>query len=176
MILLASIADDAAQIAEKFGFQPQIFASQVVSFLIVCALLYKFAYGPVQQMLDQRRKTIEDGQKNALAIREQLAATEKRVSEMLIAANTKDETMLTEAKESAHALSERERQATIAEATQLIEKAQEAARQASEIEMRKLKGEVGRLVIETTAKVIGREISTADQERLSRETAAQIGA
>ena len=52
----------------------------------------------------------------------------------------------------------------------------EAARQASEIEMRKLKGEVGRLVIETTAKVIGREIAPADQERLSRETAAQIGA
>ncbi|MFM7180476.1 MAG: F0F1 ATP synthase subunit B [Verrucomicrobiales bacterium] len=176
MFFLATISEDVAEIAEKFGFHPQIFISQVVSFLLVAALLYKFAYGPVQAMLEERRRTIEEGQKNAAEMRDQLAEAQKKISEMLGEANGKAEAMLSEAKDSAHAIAERERQATISEAAAILEKAREASVLERDSMMRELKGEVGRLVVATTAKVIGKELTPADQERLTRETASQIGA
>ena len=160
----------------QFGIEPTHLIAQVILFLLVYLILNKFAFPKVMAMLEERRRIIEDGQKNAAAIREQLAATEKRISELLTEANGKAETMLAEAKESAHALAERQKQSTIAEANQILEKAREATQMERDNMFRDLKGEVGRLVIETTAKVIGKELTPADQDRLSRETASQIGA
>lgn len=161
---------------EQFGIAVGPLAAQFILFLIVFFLLNKFAFPKVQAMLEERRRTIEEGQKNAAEIREQLALTQRKISEMLGEANGKAEVMLAEAKESARAIAERERQATISEAAAILEKAREASVMERDSMMRELKGEVGRLVVETTAKVIGKELSPTDHERLTRETATQIGA
>ena len=79
-ILLASIGSDLAQTArdtaEKFGLDAPHFFAQVISFLIVAALLYRFAYQPILTVLEERRQRIAEGLENAEKIKAELARTE----------------------------------------------------------------------------------------------------
>ena len=50
--------------ADTFGWNWQLFLSQVISFSIVAILLRKFAYKPILAVLEDRRRKIEEGQLN----------------------------------------------------------------------------------------------------------------
>ena len=51
--------------AETFGWNPWLFLSQVISFVIVALVLRRFAYRPILAVLEERRRKIEEGQLNA---------------------------------------------------------------------------------------------------------------
>ena len=55
----------AAQTAKQFGLDLPHFLTQLVSFLLVAGLLYKFAYKRILDLLDERRRRIEEGLANA---------------------------------------------------------------------------------------------------------------
>ena len=76
LLALQTAAEGAGQlqqIASTFGVDWPHLAAQIVSFGIVCALLYWFAYGPILQMLDARREQIAAGLANAEKIRATLS-------------------------------------------------------------------------------------------------------
>ncbi len=160
--------------AETFGWNPWLFFSQVVSFAIVAFLLRRFAYKPILAVLEERRRKIEEGQLNAEKIRKELAEAEKRYQEIVAKANADAQKMIDEARESAAHLSERKQQEAIAAAEQIIAKAREASAIEYERTMEALKRELGRLVVDTTAKVTGKVLTAEDQQRLQEETARQL--
>ena len=160
--------------AETFGWNPWLFFSQVVSFAIVAFLLRRFAYKPILAVLEERRRKIEEGQLNAEKIRKELAEAEKRYQEIVAKANADAQKMIDEARESAAHLSERKQQEAIAAAEQIIVKAREASAIEHERTMEALKRELGRLVVDTTAKVTGKVLTAEDQQRLQEETARQL--
>jgi len=160
--------------AETFGWSWQLFLSQVISFCIVAFLLRRYAYKPVQAVLEERRKKIEEGQLNVEKIKKELAEAEKRYQEIVAKGNADAQRMIDEAKESAAHLSERKQQEAIVAAEQIIAKAREAAALEHERTMEGLKREVGRLVVETTAKVTGKVLDPDDQRRLQEESARQL--
>ena len=160
--------------AETFGWNPWLFFSQVVSFAIVAFLLRRFAYKPILAVLEERRRKIEEGQLNAEKIRKELAEAEKRYQEIIAKANADAQKMIDEARESAAHLSERKQQEAIAAAEQIIAKAREASAIEYERTMEALKRELGRLVVDTTAKVTGKVLTAEDQQRLQEETARQL--
>ena len=160
--------------AETFGWNPWLFFSQVISFAIVAFLLRRFAYKPILAVLEDRRRKIEEGQLNAEKIRKELAEAEKRYQEIVAKANADAQRMIDEARESAAHLSERKQQEAIASAAQIVAKAKEAAALEHERQMQTLKRELGRLVIDTTAKVTGKVLTSDDQKRLQEEAARQV--
>jgi F-type H+-transporting ATPase subunit b len=164
----------ARDIGETFGFDVRIFLSQVVSFVIVALLLRKFAYKPVLAILEKRRAQIAEAQLNSEKIKQQLAEAEQRYSEILAKANAQGQKMIDEARESAGHVAERKQQEAVAAAEQIIAKAHEAAALEHERTMTQLKREVGRLVVDTTAKVTGKVLTSDDQRRLQEEAARQI--
>src|SRR5213596_2046412 len=93
--------------AETFGWNPWLFLSQVISFVIVALLLRKFAYKPVLAVLEQRRQQIAEAQANSDKIRQQLAEAEQRHAEILGQANAQAQKMIDEARESAEHVAER---------------------------------------------------------------------
>jgi len=159
---------------DAFGWTPQMFFSQVVSFVIVAFLLWRFAYKPILVVLEERRRTIEEGQLNAEKIKKELAEAEKRYQEIVAKGNADAQKMIDEARESAAHLSERKQQEAIVAAEQIITKAREAAAIEHERTMESLKRELGRLVVDTTAKVTGKVLTSEDQRRLQEETARQL--
>jgi F-type H+-transporting ATPase subunit b len=160
--------------AETFGWNWKLFLAQVISFCIVALLLRKFAYKPILAVLEERRRKIEEGQLNAEKIRKELAEAEKRYQEIVDKANADAQRMIDEARESAAHLSERKQQEAITAADQIVTKAKEAAALEHERQMQTLKRELGRLVVDTTAKVTGKVLTSEDQKRLQEEAARQV--
>jgi F-type H+-transporting ATPase subunit b len=167
------VSDILRETADTFGWNWKLFLSQVISFCIVAFLLQRFAYKPILAILEERRRKIEEGQLNAEKIKKELAEAEKRYQEILRKADADAQRMIDEARESASHLSERKQQEAIAAAEQIISKAREAAAIEHDRTMEALKHELGRLVIDTTAKVTGKVLTQEDQRRLQEEAARE---
>ena len=71
-------------------------------------------------------------------------------------------------------MQETETQKAIAEAAQIIAKAQEAAAVEKARTMSELRREIGRLVVQTTGRVAGKVLTSEDQQRLAEETTRQL--
>jgi F-type H+-transporting ATPase subunit b len=168
------VTDILRETADTFGWNWKLFLSQVISFCIVAFLLRRFAYKPILAVLEDRRRKIEEGQLNAEKIRKELAEAEKRYQEIVAKANADAQRMINEARESASHLSDRKQQEAIAAAEQIMAKAKEAAALEHERQMQTLKRELGRLVVDTTAKVTGKVLTPEDQKRLQEEAARQV--
>jgi F-type H+-transporting ATPase subunit b len=162
--------------ADTFGWNPWLFLSQVISFVIVAFLLRRFAYKPILAVLEERRRKIEEGQLNAEKIKKELAEAEKRYQEILAKANADAQKMIDEARQSSAHLAERKEQEAIMAAEQILAKAREASILEHERTMAELKREIGRLVVDTTAKVTGKVLTSEDQRRLQEEAARYLAA
>jgi len=169
-----NIGEIARDTAETFGWNPWIFLSQVISFVIVALALRRFAYKPILAVLHQRREQIAQAQLNAEKIKQQLAEAEQRHAEILAKANAEAQRMIDEARTSSGILAERKQQEAIAAAEEIIAKAREASAIEHERTMAQLKRELGRLVVDTTAKVTGKVLTSDDQRRLQEEATRQI--
>ncbi len=170
----AGFTDMLRDTAETFGWNPWLFLSQVISFAIVAFLLRRFAYKPILAVLEDRRRRIEEGLLNAEKIKKELAEAQKRYAEILAEANADAQKMIDEARESSAHLAERKQQEAIGAAEQIIAKAREAAALEHERTMESMKRELGRLVVETTAKVTGKVLTSEDQRRLQEEALRQL--
>ncbi|MDQ6655453.1 MAG: F0F1 ATP synthase subunit B [Verrucomicrobiota bacterium] len=168
------LLDTARATGEAFGFNLWIFLSQIISFTIVALLLMKFAYKPILGVLEERRQRIAEGLLNAEKIKQQLAEAEVRYAEILSNANAAAQKMIDEARESAAHVAERKQQEAVVMAEQIVAKAREASAIEHERTMAQLKRELGRLVIDTTAKVTGKVLTSDDQRRLQDEAARQV--
>ena len=177
-VLLAagSLADSAREIGDTFGWNLRMFLSQVVSFFIVIILLKQFAYKPILAVLEERRQKIAEGLLNAEKIKQQLAEAEQRYQEILTKGNAAAQKMIDEARASAGVVAERKQHEAAAAAEQIMAKAREASALEHERTMSALKRELGRLVIDTTAKVTGKVLTSDDQRRLQDEAARQVSA
>jgi F-type H+-transporting ATPase subunit b len=176
MILAAagSFTDLVKDTAETFGWNLRLFLSQVISFVLVAILLRRFAYQPSLNVLHERRDRIAESLRNAEKIKQQLAEAEKHHAEILAKAHAEAQKMIDEARESSAHLADRKLQEAIVAAEQIMAKAREASALEHERTMAELKREVGRLVVETTAKVTGKVLTSEDQRRLQEEAARQL--
>lgn len=159
------------QIARTFGVDWPHLISQIISFSIVCVLLYRFAYKPVLRMLADRRQLIAQGLANSEQIRAELAKTEEQRAEVIAQANAQASQLIEETRAAAAHLRQQETQKAIAAAEQIIARAHEAADQDHTRMLAQLKQEVGRLVVRTTAAITGKILTPDDQQRLAEETA-----
>jgi F-type H+-transporting ATPase subunit b len=162
------------RIAHIFGVDWPHLVAQIISFCIVCAVLYRFAYRPILKMLAERRRLIELGLANAEKIKAELARTEAQRQQVMIEANAQATRLIEEGRAAAARVQEQETQKAIATAEQIIAKSREAAQQDYARMLAELKREVGRLVVETTATVTGKILTPEDQRRLAEETAKQL--
>jgi len=164
------------QIASTFGVDWPHLIAQIISFSIVCFVLYKYAYGPILAMLQQRREQIALGIANAEKIKAELDKTEAQRQEVMAEAHTQGAKFIEEARSAAARLQQEESNKAIAAAAQIMAKAHEAAAEDRDRMLAELKREVGRLVIQATAAVTGKILTAEDQKRLAEETAKQLAA
>lgn len=159
------------EIARTFGVDWPHLLAQMISFSIVCALLYWLAYRPILQMLAARREQITQGLANAEKIKAELAKTESQREEVLAQARVDAAKLMENAHTAAERFGAQETQKAKAAAEQILAAAREAADQDHARMLAELKREVGRLVVQTTATVTGKILTPEDHRRLAEETA-----
>lgn len=178
LVLLSEAGSEGQieQIARTFGVDWPHLIAQIISFSIVCLLLYRFAYRPILKILAERRQLIAQGLANSEKIKAELARTEAQRQDVMAQANAQATQFIEEARGVAARLQEKEIQKAIAAAEQIVVNAREAAAQDHARMLAELKQEVGRLVVQTTAAITGKILTSEDQRRMAEETARQLNA
>jgi len=166
--------EEVQNLARTFGVDWPHLTAQIISFGIVCALLYWLAYQPVLTMLEERRRQIALGAENAAKINAALADIEAQRQGILSDAHVQSAKLIAEAREIATRLREQDTQRAIAAAAQIMLQAREAATAEHARMLADLRREVGRLVTQTTAAVIGKVLTPDDQRRLAEDTARRL--
>lgn len=175
---LASTAVENASafetVQKTFHLGGWAFVAQLINFFIVIWVLKKFAFGPIQTMLEQRRNRIAEGEAKLKQIEQQLAASEQATAAAIAKANEHAVRLIHEAKQGAAAFTEQKAQEAIAQAHQILTKAETAAKADRDRRHLELKREFGRLVAATTAQVTGKVLTADDQKRINEDTLAKV--
>jgi F-type H+-transporting ATPase subunit b len=164
------------EIAQTFGVDWPHLTAQVISFSIVCALLYRFAYKPVLAMLAKRRELIEQGLANSEKINAALAAIDVQREEILERARDEAAGLIDEGRTVAKRIRQQEAERATAMADRIVLNARQQAAREHTVMVAMVKREIGHLVVETTAAVAGRVLTPEDQRRLVQETTRQLKA
>ena len=164
------------ELLDNLGVDGPKLIAQLINFGIVLLVLWKFAYKPVLEMLETRRQKIAQSMDEAEQIKTELAETQAERDKVMAEANQRAEKLIADAKEAAKQVGEVEGQRAVKQAEEIIRKAREATEADRERMMAELKAEVGRLVVETTAKVSGKVLTAEDQQRLIDETNKELAA
>jgi F-type H+-transporting ATPase subunit b len=164
-------AGQIERIASTFGVNWPHLVAQIVSFSIVCVVLYTLAYKPILRILEARRQQIAGGLANAEKIKAELARIEAERRSILARADSEGKQLIEEARAAAARVQAEETRKASVIAAQIVAKAHEAAERDRAAMLADLKHEVGRLVVQTTASVAGKVLTAEDQRRLTQETA-----
>ena len=147
---------------------------QLVSFLLLLAVLYKLMYRPLLGALEGRSAAIQQQLAEAQATREEaqraLGAMEERIRVAQAEAQALRERALREAAELRERLSAEARQ----EAARLIEGAQAQVSQEVRRARAELRAEVGVLATQIAERLIRKSLNDEDHQRLLREALARI--
>lgn len=162
------------QLANNFGLDIRFLVAQIINFIIVAVLLYKFAFKPILATINQRQKEISDGLQFSEEAKAKLADSEKQHAATLQKAQQEAQAIAATARDNAKAFLDKQMQEASVKAEEMIAKAKEAI----ELERKKMlievRQDVTRLVVETTSKVLGKELSDDDKSRYSNSAAEEL--
>lgn len=80
-----------------FGVRGDLFAAQLVNFLLVLLVLWRFAYRPIMRMLDEREQKIAESVKNAEAIEKRLREADIEHEKIVTAARAEAQSIIEKA-------------------------------------------------------------------------------
>lgn len=163
-----------SELAGQFGVNWKFLVAQVVNFCIVAFLLYKFAFKPVLSSLDERQKKIAEGLQYAEEMKHKLADAEKQHKETLKEAQQSAQKIIAEAKESSKEILDRQTQDAVVKAEDILEKAQESIELEHSKMLSEVRSEIARLVVQTTVKVLRKELSEDEKSDYSDSAAKEL--
>ena len=157
-----------------FEINPGLFVWSVLTFLVLLAVLYKFAFNPLMKLQKARQDQIHQSIVDAENLRDeaqqlltdykhQLAQARNEADAIVERARKAGESSKAEILEEAHAQAE----ASLAKARQQIERDTNQA-------LQKIREEAADLAISATAKVARSSLSADDQLRLIKEAINEI--
>ena len=161
---------------QQLGISWPKLIAQTVNFGIILFILWKFAYRPVLKMLEERRQRVAEAMANAERAKADLAKAEGARQEIINQANAQATKLIEEARAAAARVQEQETQKAIAAAKDIVDKARQATEAEHARMLADLRREVGRLVVATTGRVVGKALTPDDQQRLANEATRELAA
>ena len=147
---------------------------QILNFIVLVLILAKYAYKPLLETIEERKRRIENDLVNAEQARAEATSMKAEYTAQLQEARKEAQAIIETAKQQAEA----ESQAQIKELRAQLVKEKELARQEIERErekaMQQIRAEVVNLSVEVAAKLIGKEFSSADNVALVEDTIAKL--
>ena len=120
VVVLAQGGGQLAEVASTFGVDWPHLLAQVVSFSVVCAVLWTLAYKPILKMLAARREQIATGLANAAKIKAELARIEVERRAVLAKADAEGRQLIEDARAAATRLQADETRKAVAMAEQIM--------------------------------------------------------
>jgi len=167
-------ASGVTKIFNDFGIDAPFFLAQALNFAVVATLLWFFAFKPVLATLEQRRKQIEQGLKDAETSKTKLADTQAETIRIIQKAQSEAGEIVESARKASKELADREAHAATERANELISKAQQAIQLEHKKMMEEARGEIARLVVTTTQRVLAKELSDTERSRFNEAASKEL--
>lgn len=139
---------------------------KALTFLLLLYVLYKFAWGPITNALEEREETIDSSIKRAekaLAEAKQIQADNEKARRE---AEQKAQQIMREARESAETLRAEERESVRAEIQQMRDQAQQEIEREKQSALDELRAEVADLAIQAAEKILDENLDAKRQHKL----------
>jgi F-type H+-transporting ATPase subunit b len=146
-----------------------------VNFFVLLALLYKFAFNPINNMLEQRTNTIESSLKHAEEVRIEVDQLKKETQNNLVESRKEAQEIVARATKAAEDVKNEMITKANEEATNLKNKAKAEIVAATEQAKLELKDTAATLAIMAAEKVLGRAINEADHKKMVKEFVNEAG-
>jgi len=153
---------------------PGLMIWTIVCFAITFFVLRKYAFGPIQQMIDARRGKIEQAIAEADNAREEARRLLEEHRKLIGQAKTEAEEILGEARRVGDAQRERVRQETEEDRQRRLEETRRQIEQATTQALGQIRDEVGKLSLLAAEKITRKTLTGDDQQRLIDEALAEI--
>ena len=154
------------QLVSTFHIDWKLMLAQLVNFIIVLGVLYKFAYKPILKVLNDRTIKIEKGLKDAEIAQKKMEEIVIKEKEVMTEARREAQKILTEAE----SRGKKSQDEMVAEAKVKIDKTVEEAKNKIESEKAKMiqevKTEISGLVVSATEKILGEKIDAKKDSEL----------
>jgi F-type H+-transporting ATPase subunit b len=169
VLALTPLADTSGLLAVNGTF-----VAELIAFLIMLAILARYAYPPIMRAAEARQKQIEDGVKAAQEAERRLQEVQKEVEQTLAEARGQAREMINRAHQESAAEAEELRERGRRDAEAQVEKARGDIQAEKDRAIQELRAQVSALVVDAAGKVLGAAIDEKSHARLIEESLRQV--
>ena len=153
---------------------PGLMIWTIVCFLIALFVLKRYAFGPIQQMIDERRARIREAVDEADRAREEARHLLEEHRKLIASARHDAEEILAEARRVGESMRERVKEESDVERQRRLEETRKQIEAETQRALDAIRHEVAVLTLEATAKVTGKVLTESDHKRLIEDAIKEL--
>jgi F-type H+-transporting ATPase subunit b len=153
---------------------PGLFIWTILTFLVLLALLAKFAWRPLLNALEGRQEAIRKSLDDAERAKQELARLQQESAKMMEQARIEAETILTRTRSDAERLREELKAKAKEEAEAMIRNAEQQIQLQTRQALQQIRHQVADIAVTIASKLLERNVDKQDNDRLINETLRQI--
>jgi len=153
---------------------PGLMIWTLVCFAITFFVLRKYAFGPIQRVIDERRERIRQSIEEADRAREEARNLLEEHRKLVGRAKAEAEDILAEARRVADAQRDRVREETEVDRQRRLEETKRQIEAETQRALEQIRAEVAELTLVATSKVTGKVLDRADHRKLIEEAISDL--
>ena len=153
---------------------PGLYIWTIVTFLILLGLLARFAWRPLLDALEQRQEVIRKSLDDARQARQELEQVKTEAARLLSEARAEANGIVSRTRSDAAAFAEELKVKARADADALVKRAEKQIEMQTSRAMENIRRETVELSVAIASKILRRDISKEDNERLMNETLKEM--
>jgi F-type H+-transporting ATPase subunit b len=153
---------------------PGLMIWTLIAFAITFFVLKRFAFGPIQKTIDERRDRIRAAVDEADEAREEARELLEQHRQLIVAAKGDAAEILADARKVADAQIERVKEEADVERDRRLEETRRQIEAETKRSLDMIRSEVADLTLEATARVTGKVLDAEDQRRLIDEAISEL--
>jgi len=153
---------------------PGLFIWTIVTFLVLLALLGKFAWRPLLEALESRQERIRKSLEDADRARQELERLQQESAKIMQQARIEAESIVAQTRTDAERLREELKQKAKEEADNILRNAQQQIQLQTRQAIQQIRHEVADIAVSLASKLLERNLAKEDNARLIDDTLKQI--
>ena len=153
---------------------PGLYIWTILTFLVLVALLAKFAWRPLLEALEKREASIRKSLDDARQAKEELERLHRESARILAEARGEADAILARTREDANRVRDELKQKAQAEASNIVKNAERQIELETARALQQIRAEAIDLSVTIASKILQRNVSKEDNQRLIEETFKRI--
>lgn len=157
---------DSASGLGSLGLDGKAFIIQLITFLLAFWVLKRYAFGPIAKVMEQRRKTIEDGVNLGEQMKKEKAELEAKVADELARARSEADGIIAAAQDTSRGIVRDAEDKASEKAAGILKAADERIEADTKRARQQLEGELVGLISDATEAIIGEKVDAKKDAQL----------